>query len=64
MDKSSKDIISNQGINMEDTWFELSPNQQKNYEYISQLYETIRNDYHALHSTLWYYKIQNSLGPR
>lgn len=66
MDKGSKDILSSQGINMEDTWFELSPNQQNQFEYISKIYDQIRNEYHALHSSLWnsYSKIPNSLGPR
>lgn len=66
LDKSSKDIISSEGIHMEDTWFELSPNQQKNFEHISQSFEKIRNDYHAIHSSLWnsYSEIPKSLGPR
>lgn len=66
MDKGSRDIISSEGIQMENTWFELSPNQQRNFDYISELYEIIRNDYHAIHSSLWssYSKIPNSLGPR
>ncbi|CAF0916962.1 unnamed protein product [Brachionus calyciflorus] len=66
MDKSSKNTISNQNINMEDTWFELSPNQHKNHEFIANIYDNIRKDYHSLHSSLWhsFHKLPNSLGPR
>lgn len=53
MDSSSRDILSNQAIDMEDTWFELSPNQKHVYQHISRMYEGIRQDYHAFHADLW-----------
>ena len=66
MDKTSRDTISSHDLNMEDTWFELSPNQQKSHEYIAEIYDNIRKDYHALHANLWrsFERLPNNLGQR
>jgi hypothetical protein len=54
MDSTSKDILTDQQIDMIDTWFEMSPNQKKLHERISNIYKIIRREYHALHSSLWF----------
>lgn len=54
MDSTSKDILTDQTIEMTDTWFEMSPRQKILHEKISLLYSKIRHDYHALHSSLWF----------
>jgi hypothetical protein len=53
MDSTSRDILTDQQISMEDTWFEMSPNQKQNHKYITDIYDKIRGEYHALHSHLW-----------
>ncbi len=37
----------------EDTWFELSPKQQKAFDRLQAGYRLIREQYHALHNLLW-----------
>lgn len=66
MDSTSKDILTDQQIDMEDTWFEMSPNQKSKFERVSSYYENIRNNYHALHSSIWVdpYSMSQSLGER
>ena len=66
MDSTSKDILTDQTIDMEDTWFEMSPNQEKMHYRIAYMYDRIRNNYHALHSSLWtsYQELPNSIGER
>jgi len=66
MDSTSKDILTDQTIDMEDTWFEMSPNQEKMHYIIAYMYDRIRNNYHALHSSLWtsYQELPNSIGER
>ncbi len=66
MDSTSRDILTDQKIEMSNTWFELSPNQKHTHRHISNLYNKIRNDYHALHSSLWlsHDSLPNSLGQR
>lgn len=54
MDSTSKDILTDQSINMEETWFEMSPKQREHFDQVSSYYETIRNQHHAIHSTLWF----------
>ncbi len=38
---------------MTDTWFEMTPNQNRNHKAIHSFYENLRKNYHALHSILW-----------
>lgn len=66
MDSTSKDILTDQKINMDDTWFEMSPNQEKMHDRIAYMYDKIRHNYHALHSSLWasYEKLPSSIGER
>jgi hypothetical protein len=66
MDSTSRDILTDQKIQMTETWFELSPNQKHTHQHITNLYSKIRNDYHALHSSLWfsYETLPSSLGDR
>ena len=54
MDSTSRDILTDMTINMEDTWFEMSPKQKEHFKLISSHYNTIRNQHHALHSSLWF----------
>jgi hypothetical protein len=54
MDSTSRDILTDQKINMEETWFDLSPKQQASYEKLRKLNEHIRENYHELHSAIWY----------
>ena len=54
MDSTSRDILTDQSIDMEDTWFEMSPYQIAQHEQISAYYNQIRSEYHALHSALWF----------
>lgn len=54
MDSTSRDILTDMTINMEDTWFEMSPKQKEHFKFISSHYNTIRNQHHALHSSLWF----------
>ncbi len=37
----------------EDTWFELSPRQQKAFYSLQLGYKLIRQQYHAIHDLLW-----------
>lgn len=46
-------MLSEKSIDMEDTWFELSPNQKNVYNHATKIYDQIREHYHALHTTLW-----------
>ena len=66
MDSTSKDILTDQTIDMTDTWFEMSPKQKKIHERTSSIYTKIRNEYHALHSSLWFSfdAYPNSIGER
>ena len=66
MDSTSKDILTDQTIDMEETWFEMSPRQKMRHEQMSAMYAQLRHDYHALHSSLWfsYDKFPNSIGER
>lgn len=54
MDTTSRDILTDMTINMEDTWFEMSPKQREHFDHVSSHYKTIRNQHHALHSSLWF----------
>lgn len=66
MDSTSKDILTDQTIDMEDTWFEMSPKQKIVHEKMSWMYSKIRNEYHALHSSLWFSfdEFSNGIGER
>ena len=66
MDSTSKDVLTDQAIDMSDTWFEMSEKQKILHERISKVYAKIRNEYHALHSSLWFsFKdYPNSIGER
>ena len=50
---STSNLLSSESVNMTDTWFEMSPNQQHFHDQLSKISENIRNNYHALHSSLW-----------
>ena len=54
MDSTSRDILTDQKIDMDDTWFEMSPRQQRSFDYLGKLNENIRENYHALHSAVWF----------
>ena len=54
MDSTSRDILTDQSISMEDTWFEMSPKQLEHFNHVSSHYNQIRNHYHAIHSVLWF----------
>ena len=54
VDSTSKDILTDQSISMEDTWFEMSPRQRDHFNRVSSIYDGIRHDYHAIHSMLWF----------
>ena len=65
MDSTSRDILTDQQISMQDTWFEMSPRQKLKHEYYSIVYKKIRSEYHALHSHLWFnFNLPSSLGQR
>ena len=51
-------------LNMSDTWFELSGKQQMHFETITNINHHIRNNYHALHSALWFKKINSQMPER
>ncbi len=40
-------------LDEEDTWFELSPQQQKVFNRLQTGYKLIRDQYHAIHDLLW-----------
>jgi hypothetical protein len=40
-------------LDEEDTWFQLSPNQQRAFNRLQAGYKLIRNHYHAIHDLLW-----------
>lgn len=54
MDSTSRDILTDMTISMEDTWFEMSQKQKEHFDLVSSHYNTIRNQHHALHSSLWF----------
>ena len=66
MDVTSKDILTDQKIDMDDDWFEMSESQMRHFTKVSDDYQNIRNDYHSLHSDLWLSQDQvpRSVGPR
>lgn len=66
MDSTSRDTLSDQQIDMDETWFEMSPRQAQTFDYITSIYKNIRSDFHALHSSLWlaHSSLPDSLGPR
>ena len=47
-------MFKHQTLEIKDTWFEMSPRQQIHFNNISEKYEKIRSNYHALHSALWH----------
>jgi hypothetical protein len=46
-------MLTDQKLNEEETWFELSPLQQRYRDQILKTNQMIRNDYHAIHKVLW-----------
>lgn len=40
-------------LDEEDTWFELSPQQQSAFDRLQAGYKLIRQQYHAIHDLLW-----------
>ena len=53
MDHTSRDILTDKSISSEDTWFEMSPDQNHFHRQILDAYDDFRDKYHALHSMLW-----------
>lgn len=47
-------MLKQKKLELEDTWFEMSPRQQLHFNNISKKYENLRRNYHALHSALWH----------
>lgn len=61
---STSVLLTNQPVNMTNTWFELSGNQQAEFDSITKLNNHIRSNYHALHSALWLTPPKNIISER
>lgn len=61
---TTSNLLSHQPLNMTDTWFELSGQQQLHFESISQINHHIRDNYHALHAALWFKEIKAEMPER
>ena len=46
-------LIFSGKLDEEDTWFELSPQQQVVFDNLQMGYKLIREQYHAIHDLLW-----------
>ena len=65
LDSTSRDMLTDQKLSEEDTWFELSPQQKYVHDQILQVNSIIRTDYHSIHTTMWASKyLETSLPPR
>ncbi len=40
-------------LSEENTWFELTPNQQQYLEMVQNVNDYLKNEYHSLHTFLW-----------
>jgi hypothetical protein len=63
LDSTSSDMLTDQKLNEEETWFELSPIQQKYRNYIVEQNKMISDDYHSIHQMLWLNKYREAKLP-
>ena len=56
-------MLTDQKLNEEETWFDLTPVQQNYRNYILQTNRLIRNDYHSIHQVLWLTKYREAKLP-
>ncbi|CAF3446911.1 unnamed protein product [Rotaria sp. Silwood1] len=53
LDITNTNPLESGKLDEEDTWFELSPRQQKAFNRLQTGYKLIRQQYHAIHDLLW-----------
>jgi len=53
LDSTSRDILTDQQLNEQETWFDMSPNQQLFHDAVAAENKRVRDDYHALHNMMF-----------
>lgn len=56
-------MLTDQKLNEEEVWFELSSAQKRYYNRIVKTNSVIREGYHAIHQLMWLSKYQESKIP-
>ncbi len=64
LDSTSRDMLTDQKLNEEETWFELSPQQQIAHNNLQLVNSIVRQDYHSIHASMWTRKYRDASLPQ
>lgn len=57
LDSTNQNVFSFGVLEEDDTWFELCPEQRRHFEYIQNLNAYLREEYHSLAVSIWFFFI-------
>lgn len=53
LDSTNEHSLNTDGLNTEDTWWALTPDQRAHFEALKHMNSYFREEYHAIHELLW-----------
>ncbi|XP_008214474.1 endoplasmic reticulum-Golgi intermediate compartment protein 2 [Nasonia vitripennis] len=53
LDSTNQNLMTSENFHLEDTWWDLTPDQRAHFEALKHMNYYFREEYHALHELLW-----------